>query len=91
MDILFKIDPERITFGDMVMMEDPQAASKRELLNLMSHHMTDGKGSFVPAPKAKEILGALTLDKLTVVAKTFYDAVEELGKLQLPPESATRS
>jgi hypothetical protein len=87
MDIRFKIDPERMTLGDLIVIEEPQATTWREKREMMSHHMVDENGEFIDPGEARGILSKLNMVQLGIAAQAFRAQMEELNKSQLPPAS----
>jgi hypothetical protein len=89
MEIRFNIDPERMTLGDLIMLESGAASSWRERRDTMANHMVDEGGNFIEPGRAREILSALNLKQLGDVGIAFVAKVRELEADQLPPQSGT--
>ena len=85
MNIHFKIDPERLTLGDLIALEDFTRATWRERRDMLANNMTDEAGNYVDYAKARETLSRLTVAKLGDAATEFVAAVKELQNKQLPP------
>jgi hypothetical protein len=89
MKIQFKIDPERLTFDDMVALDDFKAASMRERRETLINNMVDEKGDFVDPKVARAVIGKLKLSELTAAFLALSKAVEENNNAQLPPPNGS--
>lgn len=87
----FNIDPERLTMGDMVAMEDFKSASWAEKRNLLSNSAVDEKGEFIDPAEACKILNSTSLVDLAEIINKFSAAVMELMNNQHPPEIGSGS
>ncbi len=89
MEIRFKIDPDRMTLGDRIALEEQQLDGKpirwSELRDLLAHNMTAEDGQFLKYRKACELLSPLTDNQLAGVADKFWSAIQELNNSLVPP------
>lgn len=82
--IKFKIDPDRMTFGDLIAMEDSKSATWKERRDLLARHMVDTDGNYLEIDKARDTLSGLTIAQLTGTVDSFTKAFQELQNTQLP-------
>lgn len=87
--IKFRIDPERLTWGDMITLEDTKTATFRERRDLLAKHMVNDADEFIDPKEAVKILSKLSLPQMTDTAKQFGDKLRELMNDQLPPENGS--
>lgn len=95
MDIHFKIDTERMTFDDLITLEEIQEnanrAKWRSLKNLLARFVTNEDGEFLTEGDALKVLGQLTIEQINAAASQFYAAINEVGKTAVPPDRQTGS
>lgn len=87
MDIKFKIDPDRITLGDEIAMEERENLTKKQLRDLLARHMVDDAGNFVDFKRGQALAEGLTQTQQIDAIGKFAQAVEDLRNKMLPLES----
>jgi hypothetical protein len=93
MQLHFTVTPERIraeklTVGELVMLEDREEATTKAIRDLVARFMSDPEGNKFAVAEAKRVLNRLLPSEL-------MEAFEALGKQltdgAVPPESASAS
>jgi hypothetical protein len=89
MPIQFKIDPERLTLGDLVTLEDFKSATWRERREMLANNMVDEQGNFIDYAEARGIISRLPVAQLGAASEAFQEAVKALTEKQLPPKTGS--
>jgi hypothetical protein len=93
MQLHFTVTPERIraeklTVGELVMLEDHEEASAKSIRDMVARFMSDEQGNKLAVKEAKRVLNRLMPGELV-------EAFEVLGKQltdsSVPPDSASAS
>ena len=86
MDIRFKIDPNRMTLGDRIALEEAaEGMTSRQQRDLLARHMVDDNDEFLDFREACKLLNGLTMDKLNEIVVQFGEAIAALSVAQIPP------
>jgi hypothetical protein len=78
----FKIDTDRLTFGDLLSLE---SAKTQAMADLMARCLTDEAGEYYPVEKAESIIRAIPLKDLSGVVEAFGKEMEALKNSAVPP------
>lgn len=87
MKLTLKIDPERMTLNDLVMLETGKLASAVALRQFVSRFVTGPGGEFVDNETALAQAGELTLSELRAVMEQLGETVTNLQEAAVPPAS----
>jgi hypothetical protein len=87
-EIKFRIDPDRMTFGDLISMEDSKAATWKDRRDLLARHMVDVDGNYLDMDAARDVLSDLTIAQLSTTVEAFTKAFQELQNTQIPLASS---
>lgn len=87
MEISIKIDSTRLTFDDLLALEDAQDGKRpfHALGQVIAKFIIDEKGEYLGLDNAMGALRSLTLDQINEVAGKFSEAVQESQKSAVPP------
>jgi hypothetical protein len=81
MKIYFKPDPDRLTFDEVIAMQEGKMRVAREV---MVRFVTDEDGNPVEADAASEAVGSIPLSQLNDVITAFVQQIDESMKDVLP-------
>lgn len=86
-EITLKMDLDRVTLNDLVMLEDPKIKA-RDLRDFLARCAVDKDGNPMGMDQAVQVVGNLSISKLRVLAQGLADTLREVG--QVPPENGGR-
>ena len=81
MKIKFKVDTDRLTFGDLL---DMESAKLQAMAAVMVRCMVDDGENYLPEEEARKILRAIPLDELKDTADQFGKAMESFKNQATP-------
>jgi hypothetical protein len=86
MKITLKVDNERLTFGDLLALEDAQEGKRpfHGLGQIIARFIIDEDGNFLDEIAAFEVLKPLSMAQIGDITKQFADAVTEAQKSAVP-------
>lgn len=84
----FRIDPSRLTFGDLL---DLESGKLPAMAAVMSHCLINEAGEYYSEAEASALIRSIPLGELENVAKKFGEAVEGLRDRAIPPTGGGRS
>lgn len=78
MTVRFVIDTDKLTVGDMLLIEDAQDGNHpmHKMTSLMARFMAGPDGTPLPYADALQVLSALTLPDFTETARQFGEAIQ---------------
>lgn len=86
MDIHFKIDPNRMTLGDRIALEESaEGMTSRQQRDILARHLVDEEGEFLEFEASCRILNALTMTQLNDTVAKFFEAIQALSGIFVPP------
>lgn len=86
MKITLKVDNERLTFGDLLALEDAQDGKRpfHGLGQIISRFIVDENDNFLDETAALEALKPLSMTQIGDITKQFAEAVTEAQKSAVP-------
>jgi hypothetical protein len=86
MNITLKVDTERLTFGDLLALEDAQDGKHpfHGLGQIIARFIVDENDEFVDEAKGLELLKPLSMSQINEIAQQFSGAVAEAQKSAVP-------
>lgn len=78
MEIRFSIDTDRLTVGDMLLIEDAQDGRRpmHKMTELMGRFMVDPNGAPLESGEAVALLSGLTIAQFSETAKSFAEGLK---------------
>ena len=91
MEIAFKINPERMTLGDRIALEESsQGMTSRQQRDVLARHMVNEAGEFMEFEDACKVLNSVTMARLNDIVAQFSEAIQALSGALVPPTSGGR-
>jgi hypothetical protein len=87
MKIEFRLDIERVTLDDLIMVDELQAGNipARQLKSFVSRFIVDETGTYLPEADAFTLAGKLSVGELRRTFESLGDKVKELQVTAVPP------
>jgi hypothetical protein len=73
-EITLKFDENRITLGDLLRLEE--RANLRATMEVLSNHMVNGDGEYLPAEEGFKALEGMTVVELRRASEAFVEAAK---------------
>lgn len=82
MQLKFKVDTDRLTFGDLIELESAKTSA---MVGIMARCLVNDAGEFMSEKKAIEIIRSVPLSELKAVIEKFGAAMEAFKDGAIPP------
>lgn len=90
-NLYLKFDPDRVTFDQMITMQETAGATLREQKAMLLAFVVDADGQPVDPEQANTLLGQLTLTQIRETFTAFSEQVKEAMDGALPNEPGPKS
>ena len=88
MDIRLHLDADRMTWDDMISLDEWADLSERKRRDLLARFLIDDEGQFLDGEKARNLLGALPLTQIGQVRDALQVAIKEYTGAAVPNPSS---
>ncbi len=87
MGITIKIDSTRLTFGDLLALEDAQEGKRpfHSLGQIISKFIVNDNDEYLNPDEAIDVLRPLSMTQINDITQQFSNAVQEAQKSAVPP------
>lgn len=84
--LYLKFDPDRVTFDQMIALQEASGGTLRQQKEMLVPFVTDGDGKPLAEAEANALLGQLTMAQMKATFSAFNKQVEEAMSETLPNE-----
>jgi len=88
MQLRFLVDTDRLTFDDLIALENAKAS---DVKRVMCTCLVDAEDKFYPAKEAEKIIGTIPLSQLQEATQKFGEAMEAFKNKAIPPNGGNKS